>query len=154
MKRIAAIRLRGEVKMKQEVEDTLKMLRLTRINHCSLLDDGETYSGMLRRVKDYITWGEVEAEDVVLLLRNRGELVGGEKLSDSYLSERTKFKSIEDFAQKFVKFEARLSDIPRLRPFFRLHPPRKGHEGIKRSIAQGGALGRRPGMKEIIRKMR
>ncbi len=154
MKRVVAIRLRGEVKMDRTVKDALEMLKLTRINYCSLLDDGATYSGMLYKVKDFITWGEVDAEDVALLLKNRGELVGGEKISDSYMSERTEFKSIEDFANKFVNFKADLSGVPRLRPFFRLHPPRGGHGGIKRSAAEGGALGRRTNMKELIRKMR
>ena len=37
--------------------------------------------------------------------------------------------------------KAKLSDMPGLNPVFRMHPPRKGHAGIKRTFQQGGALG-------------
>ncbi len=155
MRRLAVVRVRGHVGVSREVEDTLRMLRLTRVNHCVFIDDRPTYAGMLQKAKDYITWGEVSAEEVALILRNRGELVGGKKLTDAYIKEHTKFKSIDDFAKAFVEFKAELSDIPNLKPVFRLHPPRKGYRGIKRSFVEGGALGYRgEAMKELLRRMR
>ena len=57
--------------------------------------------------------------------------------------EKTKFKSIDDFAKAFANFKAELKDIPNLEPVFRLHPPRKGYRKIKRSFSEGGALGYR-----------
>ena len=155
MKRLAVVRVRGKVHVPREVEDTLRMLRLTRVNHCVFIDDRPTYLGMLQKAKDYITWGEVTAEEVALILRNRGELVGGRKLTDAYVKERTKFKSIEDFAKAFVEFKAELKDIPNLKPVFRLHPPRKGYRSIKRSFVEGGALGYRgEAMRDLLRRMR
>jgi large subunit ribosomal protein L30 len=131
------------------------MLRLTRVNHCVFIDDRPTFKGMLQKAKDYITWGEVTPEEVALILRNRGELVGGKRLTDAYVKEHTKFKSIDDFAKAFVEFKAELSDIPQLKPVFRLHPPRKGYRGIKRSFVEGGALGYRgEAMRELLRRMR
>ena len=155
MKRLAVVRVRGKVHVPREVEDTLRMLRLTRVNHCVFIDDRPTYLGMLQKAKDYITWGEVTAEEVALILRNRGELVGGRKLTDAYVKEHTKFKSIEDFAKAFVDFKAELKDIPNLKPVFRLHPPRKGYRSIKRSFVEGGALGYRgEAMRDLLRRMR
>ncbi len=155
MKRLAVVRVRGKVHVPREVEDTLRMLRLTRVNHCVFIDDRPTYLGMLQKAKDYITWGEVTAEEVALILRNRGELVGGKKLTDAYVKEHTKFKSIEDFAKAFVDFKAELKDIPNLKPVFRLHPPRKGYRSIKRSFVEGGALGYRgEAMRDLLRRMR
>ncbi|WP_456474524.1 50S ribosomal protein L30 [Candidatus Pyrohabitans sp.] len=155
MRRLSVVRVRGRVGVPQEVEDTLTMLRLTRVNHCVFIDDRPTYAGMLQKVKDYITWGEVSADEVALILRRRGELVGGEKLTDAYVKEHTRFKSIDDFAKAFVDFKAELSDIPDLKPVFRLHPPRKGYRGIKRSFVEGAALGYRgEAMKELLRRMR
>jgi len=142
-KRLAVVRVRGRVNVRQEIEDTLKMLRLTRVNHCVFIDNRESYLGMLQKVKDYVTWGEVDAKEVALILKHRGELIGGKKLTDEYIKKNTKFKSIEDFANAFVNFKAELKDIPNLKPIFRLHPPRKGYEKIKRSFSEGGALGYR-----------
>ena len=155
MQRLAVVRVRGRVGVPQEVENTLRMLKLTRVNHCVFVDDRPTYRGMLQKAKDYITWGEVTPEEVALILRSRGELAGGKRLTDAYVKEHTKFKSIDDFARAFVEFNAELSDIPRLKPVFRLHPPRKGYRGIKRSFVEGGALGYRgEAMKELLRRMR
>ena len=41
----------------------------------------------------------------------------------------------------FNKFK--YNDIPEIKPLFRLSPPKKGYEGIKRSFTNGGALGYR-----------
>ncbi len=154
MKRIAVVRIRGKKGVNLKVEDTLKMLKLTRVNHCTLIKDDKVYSGMLEKVKDHITWGEVGEEAVNQLLTNRGELVSNEKLTDAYVKKRTKHSSIKGFSKAFVKFEADLEDIPGLKKIFRLHPPRKGHEGIKRTFRQGGALGHRDDIKGLLNKMR
>ncbi|MFH1774995.1 MAG: 50S ribosomal protein L30 [Methanobacteriota archaeon] len=153
-KRIAVVRVRGRTRIRKDIEDTLKMLKLTRVNYCTIVDDRETYSGMLSKVKDYVTWGEVDEEDVAAILKNRGELVGGKKLTDDYVKKNTKYSSIGAFAKSFVSFEAELQEIPNLNLFFRLHPPRKGYKGIKRSIKEGGALGNRGKLKELIYRMR
>jgi large subunit ribosomal protein L30 len=154
MKRIGVVRVRGSVNVNRDIKEALRMLRLSRVNYCTLIDDRDSYIGTLRKVKDYVTWGEVGEEDVALILKNRGELSGGKRLTGGYIKENTKFKSPEDFAKSFIKFEAELDDIPSLKPFFRLHPPRKGHGGIKRSYVEGGALGKRNNMKDILYRMR
>ncbi|UZE91831.1 MAG: 50S ribosomal protein L30 [Methanosarcinales archaeon] len=137
----AIIRLRGRVKIKREVEDTLKMLRLNRVNHCAVVDETPNYKGMIQKVKDYVAWGNINADSLALILRNRGELEGGAPITDEYVKENTKCKSIEEFAKAVCEKKASLKDMPRLTPVFRLHPPRKGHRGIKKTFQQGGALG-------------
>lgn len=155
MKRLAVIRVRGTARTRRDVEETLEMLRLTRVNYCTFVNDDASYLGMLQKVKDFVTWGEVDAEDVETILRNRGELEGGKKLTDAYLKEKARQASIKDFAKAFVEGKAELKDIPGLKLFFRLHPPRKGYSGIKRSFKEGGALGARGGeIKNLIYRMR
>ncbi len=154
MKRLAVIRVKGKTKIKRDVEDTLHMLHLTRVNHCSFIKDDAVSSGMLTKVKDYATWGEVDEETVNLLLSKRGELEGNKKLSDSHVKKTTKYGSIEEFSKAFVNFEAELDDLPSLKPFLRLHPPRGGHEGMKRSFKRGGALGPRENITGLLYKMR
>lgn len=154
MRLLAVIRVRGSVGVSKDVEDTLRMLRLTRVNHCAIIRESPTTPGTLEKVKDYVTWGELSAEGAEKILRHRSELVGGQPLTEDYLKKNTKYKSIKDFAKALVGGKAELKEVPRLKPFFRLHPPRKGYGGIKRSFKEGGALGLRPDIQTLIHRMR
>ncbi len=151
----AVIRLRGTIDVRREIKETLKMLRLHRINHCVVIGDTPAYRGMLQRVKDYVAWGEIDAETLALLLRKRGRLSGNRRLTDEYVKETTGYGSIEEFAKAVIEGKAKLRDIPDLKPVFRLHPPRKGHRGIKAHYGYGGELGYHgEKIKELIHKMR
>lgn len=125
------------------MKKTLKLLRLNRTNHCVIIDDRETFMGMLQKVKDLITWGELDFLTMKELLLKRGRLLGGKRISEEFFKEHANFSNIDDFINKFLKFEANLSDIEGLNPVFRLHPPRKGHRkrGVKYSFSLGGVLG-------------
>jgi len=153
--RIVIIRIRGSVNVNRNIAATLDMFGLRRVNHAVLIDDRASYLGMLQKTKDYITWGSVDASDVALILRNRGEVIGGGRVTDEYVKANSSFKSIDDFAAAFSDFKAELSDLAGLKTLFRMHPPRKGHSGIKRAFAVGGALGNRGDkIKALIHKMR
>ena len=144
-KRLAVIRIRGRVDRSLSISKTLELLRLSRTNHCVIIDDRATYKGMLQKAKDLITWGELDSLTLKELLLRRGRLEGGERITEDYIKENTDFLGIDDFIDKFLKFKASLKDIKGLKPVFRLHPPRKGHKrrGVKHSFTLGGALGYR-----------
>lgn len=144
-KRLAVIRIRGRIDRSLSIKKTLELLRLNRINHCVIIDDRETYKGMLQKTKDLITWGELNSLTMKELLVKRGRLIGGERITEEYIKKNTKFSGIDDFINKFLKFEASLSDIKGLKQVFRLHPPRKGHRqrGVKQPFTLGGSLGYR-----------
>ncbi|WP_456368922.1 50S ribosomal protein L30 [Thermococcus sp.] len=143
MSKLALIRLRSGIRARGEVRDTLAMLRLHRINHLVIVDDTPSYRGMIQKVKDYITWGEIDKETLVKLLRKRGRLVGNKPITDDYVREKLGM-SLEEFAEKVINGEMKLRDLPNLKPVFRLHPPRGGLKGSKkRSFKEGGALGYR-----------
>lgn len=137
----AAVRLRSTVNTKPEIKDTLKMLRLNRVNHCVVLEENLNNKGMIQIVKDYVAWGNITAESLSQLLHKRGELEGGNKLTEEFLKEYTSFTSIDDLAQAIYSGDVSMKDIPKLKPVFRLHPPRKGHRGIKKTVPEGGELG-------------
>ncbi|NJE61656.1 50S ribosomal protein L30 [Thermococcus sp. 21S7] len=143
MAKLALIRLRSGIRARGEVRDTLAMLRLHRINHLVLVDDNPSYKGMVQKVKDYITWGEIDKETLAKLLRKRGRLIGNRPITDEYVKEKLGM-TIEEFAEKVVAGEMKLTDLPNIKPVFRLHPPRGGLKGSKkRSFKEGGALGYR-----------
>ncbi len=137
----AAVRLRGGVKTRQDIRDTLSMIRLDRINHCVLLPETPNYHGMIHKAKDYIAWGIINTETLAQMLENRGRLEGGDALTLEYLTKNTKFKSFGELAKAICEEKSSLSDVPKLKPVFRMHPARKGLKGTKRTFQEGGDLG-------------
>ncbi len=151
----ALVRVRGNVNVRGSIEDTLKMLRLHRVNHCVVLSDNPHNVGMIQKVKDYVAFGVIDADALTQMLENRGMLQGGAKLTNEYVAENTDFDSIASFAQAVCDGNAALNDVPNLKPVFRLHPPRKGHAGIKRTVQQGGVLGNHgENINALLNKMR
>ncbi|HEY3273505.1 MAG TPA: 50S ribosomal protein L30 [Methanocella sp.] len=135
------IRLKGGVNTRPEIKDTLRMLRLNQINHAVVVEDNPNYRGMIHMVKDYVAFGKADAPTLATILENRGKLVGGDALTDEYVAKNSQFKTIKEFAEAVADGKATMKDMPGLNPVFRMHPPRKGHAGIKRTFQQGGALG-------------
>lgn len=153
MAKLALIRVRGRVNVKRPVKDTLGMLRLHKINHLVILDENPTYKGMIQKVKDYITWGEISAETLAKLIEKRGRLLGNKRVTEEYVQEKLGM-GIKEFAEKVIAGEMKLSDLPGLKPVFRLHPPRGGFKSKKRTFKEGGALGYRgEAINELIERM-
>ena len=150
-----AVRLRGGVKTRQDIRDTLAMMRLDRINHCVVLPETANYQGMIRKAKDYIAWGPINPETLAQMLKNRGRLEGGKALTEEYLGKNTKFKSFDELARAICEGKASITDVPNLKPVFRMHPARKGLRGTKRNFLEGGDLGfHGPEINELLNRMR
>ena len=119
----------------------MKMLRLHKVNHCVFVPEDPHFKGMVQKVKDYVAYGKVDAKTLAEVLENRGRLEGDTRLTEEYIRENTAYDSIQAFSEAVIEGKASLKDVPKLKPVFRLHPPRKGHAGIKRTVQQGGVLG-------------
>lgn len=150
----AVVRLRGKTDLPRPIADTLRMLHLTRQNHCVLVPEDATHRGMLQLVKDHVTWGEVNAEVLAKLLLRRGRAVGDKPIDDAFVKVHSRFKSIWDLSQGIAKGEATLRDVRDIRPILRLHPPIKGLRAIKRGYHDGGDLGYRgAAINELLGRM-
>ena len=139
-----AVRIRGAPGMNRKILDTLKMLRMHKLNHGVLVWGTSAYKGMLQKCKDYISFGEIEEKTLVRLLRARGKVEGNEPLNNEHIKNLTEYKTNKDFAKALLKGEVQYKerDVYKLKPVFRLHPPRKGHKGtIKKHYNEGGSLG-------------
>lgn len=151
----AVVRLRGQVNVRYTIEDTMRMLRLHKVNHCVFLPENPHYKGMVQKVKDYVAYGKIDAKTLAEVLENRGRLEGDTRLTEEYIRENTDYDSIQAFAEAVVEGKASFKDVPKLKPVFRLHPPRKGHAGIKRTVQQGGVLGNHDeNINVLLHKMR
>ena len=128
--KIAIVRVRGITGIKYPIEDTLNKLRLYRKNYCVVVPKNEVYIGMVKKVKDYVTWGEVSEETYKTLLDERKEAFKGSASDSKGKINYGKFLDI---------------DGKKIKKFFRLNSPRKGYgrNGIKASFTDGGALGYR-----------
>ncbi len=120
--KLAVIQIRGTINAKKEIKDTLKFLNLQRKNACTIVPDTPNYLGMLNKLKDYVTFGEISEDTNKKLVAKRG------------------IKNKEG----------------KLKPFFRLHPPKGGFErkGIKKTFKEGGVLGNRgKEMSKLVERM-
>ncbi|MFB6105825.1 MAG: 50S ribosomal protein L30 [Halobacteriaceae archaeon] len=138
----AVVQLRGEVDMRGEVQDTLGMLNLHRVNHCTFVPDSESYRGMVAKVNDYVAYGEPSVETVETVLATRGEPAEGDAdVDDEWVAANTDYDDVAALAAALVDEETTLREQG-LSPVLRLHPPRGGHGGVKHPTTDGGELGK------------
>ena len=123
MEKVAVILLRSLCCTSQEIRDTLKMLHLSRRQHCSVFELNPNIAGMLDKVSDCVTYGVISEDTYKLLCDKKGE--------------------------KDPKDSKKLKNLFRLNSP-RGGYERKG---IKISYTAGGALGKRDNMNELIKKM-
>ena len=130
---MAVIQIRSVIGANKEVRDTLKMLNLGKVNRCTIIHENPSYKGMLQKVKDYVTWGEIDDETLAALL------------------ERAGVENVEEAVNK-IKEGAKLKEVAT--PSIGLHPPRKGYKSIKKPFKLGGSSGYRgEKINELIRRM-
>ncbi len=154
MKLLAAVRIRGIVNVNCHIRETMKLLRLTRANHCVLVPDTPQFMGMLRKAKDYITWGEISPRTVKEMIIKRGRLMGDRPITPGYIKDSTEFADIGELTKALADVKVLYKQLPDIKPIFRLAPPVKGYEGVKRSFTNGGALGYRgKKINDLLRRM-
>lgn len=138
----AIVQVRGEVNLSGDVLDTLRMLNLGRVNHCTLVPETPAYDGMVRKVSEVVAFGSPSEDAVADLIRSRGEpFEGSVAIDDEWVAAETDYDDVEGLASALVAEETTLSEQG-LAPVLRLHPPRGGHDGIKNTRQNGGVLGR------------
>ena len=72
MNKIAIIRIRGMTNVRGDIDKTLKMLNLNNKNHCVVVEQNPTNMGMIKKIKDYVTYGPITDETFKLLVEKRG----------------------------------------------------------------------------------
>jgi len=106
--KIAVVRIKGQVGVNKKVKETLDRLRLRQKYVCVVFENPpEEILGMIKKMRDYVAFGEISDEVYKKLVEARGK---------------------KDAQGK-------------LKPFFRLHPPRGGIESKKHFGVGKGVLG-------------
>jgi len=136
---IVAIRITGMVKKNRDIEETLYRLRLRRKYACAIIDENKESLGMIKKVRSFIAYGNLDKEILTELVKKRGQAADKSKKIDAE-------KAVEHIL-KNKNFEN-----TNLKPFFRLHPPRKGINSKQHYPA--GVLGSHGDkINELIRRM-
>lgn len=114
---ICIIRIAGETGLDDKIKETLNRLRLKRKYSCVVIENpNEVQLGMIKKISDFVAYGDINESAYKELLEKRGKKVDG-----------------------------------KLKPFFRLHPPRKGIDSKKHfGESSKGVLGNN---KEHINKL-
>jgi large subunit ribosomal protein L30 len=150
----AIIRIRGEVNVNKKLEHTLELLRLFRVNHLSLAEENESNRKMIKKVENYVAFGEIDEAHLAILLKKRGRLPGNKRLDEEFL-KKNGFSDFNELARAILADRKKIFELG-IKPVFRLNPPSKGFEraGIKKSYSVGGALGYRAGdINLLVKKM-
>lgn len=138
---IAVIRIRGRVGVRKEIKDTMTMLHLKRKNTCVVVPETPQYIGMIRKVKDFVTWGIISEKLLEELVTIRGRTENG-KVDE---------KSINSIVKKLKEGKIKETD---LKPFFRLSPPSKGFKGSVKQHYPLGVLGnRKDAINDLLKRM-
>lgn len=143
LKCLAVVRVRGLSEASPDIRKTLEILHLNRNCHITLIDNRPSFIGMLKKVRNFVAWGEITKETILLLLKGRGRLTGNKKLNDEY-AQKVGYKTLEELAEAIYRMETEFQHLPDIKPIFRAHPPKKGYKKkIKKSYTAGGVTGYR-----------
>ena len=140
------VRLRGTFAVPYHIEHTLLSLRLVNKFNATLAKNSPSMIGMLRQVKDYVTWGGVKPTEVARLLKERGKLNGEMPVTNEFAKNAFAKDSIDSLAIALATGEISLQSLweKGVKPVFRLRPPSGGFKTtIKRSYTSTGQLGYR-----------
>ena len=153
--KIAVVQVRGALGLTYKQRDTLRLLNLPKSHSCVIINGTPSYLGMLNSLKDFLTWGEIDLDTFKILLEKRGRFAGNQALTKELFTKLAN-QEVDTFAQSFLDGKKNFKDVPGLKPYFRLKPPRHGFErgGVKKPYSMGGALGyRKNDINDLIRRM-
>lgn len=139
---IAVVMIRGMLNTNRDIKDTLKMLRLRKVNHCVIIPNTPSYKGMLQKALPWITWGEITEDSLEKLVAKRARMPGNKKLDE---------KAIKEITGAIMK-DGQMNMLP-IDPVFRLSPPSRGYRHIRLPYPRGDAGYRGDKINELLKRM-
>jgi len=118
---ICIIRIHGRVGLRKDILNSLNRLRLRKKYSCIVIDPTKEQEGMIKKLRDFVAFGEINRETFEKLVEKRGQFLKKNHVGKIIDKEKIDAKKIVEGLEKGKKYESL-----NLKPFFRLHPPRKG----------------------------
>jgi len=177
------VRMKGTVNVPYWAKITLESLSLNKRFRATIIPENEQTLGMLRKIKEYVSWTSVDTEFIREFIEKRGRSSASKLLSradtaDSATAADTatapatpdnpKDQNHDNNSEnkgsqnaelgKIVSIisqnELYLSKISGIKPWFALNPPKGGFKRkSKRSYSQDGILGENKGLVSIVKRM-
>lgn len=129
---ILVIRISGMVDIDKGIASTLDRLRLRRKYSCVVIEENDVNKGMLQKVRSFVAYGKIDDALLKELIEKRGQKIDKKKAIGTV---------------KDLDFES-----ANLKPFFRLHPPRKGINS-KQHFPKGVLGNHSDKISELVRRM-
>jgi len=137
---ILVIRISGLVEVPYSVQETLFRMRLRRKYSAVLLKETNENLKLLKVVRNFVAYGPINKETLYALIEKRAQPIDKKKKLDALaVAEQLDKKSLADL---------------NIKPFFRLHPPRKGIDSKLHFPLKKGVLGdNKEKINDLVRRM-
>ena len=136
---IIVIGISGLVEVPKKIQETLFRMRLRRKYSAVLIKPTFQNLAMLKKIRNFIAYGDISKEMLSALLEKRAASVDGKKIDVEKVIEQLEKKDLESLG---------------IKPFFRLHPPRKGIDSKLHFPIRKGVLGDNKGkINDLVRRM-
>ena len=134
---LAIVRIGGKADLERGIKDTLRMLKIDAPHNCTFMPDTPDYRGMVEKVKNHVTFGEVDKQTLVDVLRKRLRTSDNEKIAENSLKSLTGHNSHEELADALLEGKVRLNNFKNIQPILRLTSPSKGFKSTKSHYPEG-----------------
>lgn len=108
---ILVIRIAGGINMSSDSKETLFRLGLRRKYSAILLKESEQTQKILQVIRNFVAYGPISPKTLELLISKRGQSLNKTRVDAKRVASELDKKSLEELG---------------LKPYFRLHPPRRG----------------------------
>jgi len=108
---ILVIRISGQVEMLTYIKETLFRMHLRKKYSAVLLKETEETKNLLSQIRNFVAYGKIDSKTLEELISKRAKSIDGKKIDTKKVAEIIEKDGIEKSG---------------IKPFFRLHPPRKG----------------------------
>lgn len=147
------VRIKGQADCPYWATTTMTLLKLDKKYRATILPAKDNTLGMLKKVKHYVTWIEVDASLAKELIDKKARKEGYKKITATDLKELG-FDSSEALGTALAEGKATLSKLKPLKPWFALSPPRFGFKrSTKKMYGQKGVLGHNIDLPKLVRNM-
>ena len=136
---IIAIRIVGQVGIRYDIKRTLDSLRLRKKFSCVILHEKPEILGMIKHVRQFISYGKINEGTLKLLVEKRARKPGNKPVSNSEVDK--------------IISEIKEDKIKTIKPFFALHPPIKGFKKSTKLMYPRGILGENKDIEKLLMRM-
>lgn len=134
---IVVIRISGLVEMPTDAQETLFRMHLRKKYSAVLLKENQETANFLQNIRNFVAFGKIEPKVLEELISKRAKSLDNKKIDAKRVAEIIEKEGIEKSG---------------IKPFFRLHPPRKGIDS-KTHFPKGVLGDNKEKINDLIRRM-